>query len=508
MSQLGTQVITSETPPAVQNSSNTANAFFVGVADWGPSGASGVNTPVSSMAQAAAVIGAPSGSTSYGAGRSATNANLYDALDAFFGEGGSTAYISPVLAPSGRTSATIALAPSAALTLTAQYPGVGGNGIKVAVQNNTTTYTITLSDTNGNVLTTSPALATVAAGVTWAATTGLVTAVSSGSTLPSTATATAMSGGANGTTPTITEWTAAINAFGANLGPGQILAPGQTNTTLSGIWSALALHASQNNRVAICDETDGASISTITSDVSGAAIASALQGYMGIWAGSRLIPGIVGGTSRTVPPSPIIAALCARVDQTGNPNLPPAGASFPLQYARNTATIVSGTQDTYSAADLGTLNSIGVNGFQAISNIPQNYGFATLVPPTSDLIYWQFNHARLRMALVSQSQFVTAPFFASQADGQGSTATRLNQALSAMFGAFYDQGALYGQNKTDAFTVNTGPSVNTALSLSQGTLAAQCSAEMSPGIQLVLTYINAVPITRTLLQTANPAQNQ
>lgn len=511
MSQLGVSVITAETPPASTNLANTANAFFVGIADWGNSGATGVNTPVNSLSQAAAVIGGPTGATSYGAGRSSTNANLYDALDAFFREGGSTAYISRVLPASGGASATLALAPSAAITLTAQYQGVGGNSIFVAVNNQTTYVIITLTDASGNVLAISPQCSTLAAIVSWAATTGLVTAVSNGATLPSTVTATQMASGSNGTTPTITQWTTAINSFGSALGPGQILAPGQTNTSLSGIWSALLTHAQANNRVALCDETDGASVATIQSDITSAALPSNLEQYGGCWAGNRLIPGIVSGTTRSISPSGVLAGICARVDSTGNPNLPPAGQNFALNYAQQAATIVSGSTDTYSLADLGTLNSSGVNGFQSgplVNNIPQPYGLASLCPASSDAIYWQFNHARLRMAIVTALQQASMPYVFSQADGQGADITAFNSALQAALMTFFNAGALYGAKSTDAFTVNTGPGVNPPAQLQAGTLSAQVAVRMAPGIQLIVTQMNAVSITQTLTQTANPAQNQ
>src|ERR1700733_8930638 len=173
MPTLGVQVLTSETPPATTSSQTTATAFFTGVADWGPSGSANVNTLVTSMAQAGAVIGAPQGTGLVQNYRSTTNATLYDALDVFFREGGGQCYISRTLGASGSASATIALAPSAAVTFTAQYAGVGGNAIYVVVNNQTTYAIITLQDSLGNVLATSPQCASLAAIVSWAATTNL-----------------------------------------------------------------------------------------------------------------------------------------------------------------------------------------------------------------------------------------------------------------------------------------------------------------------------------------------
>lgn len=508
MAQLGVVIQTGETPPANSSPFSTSNAFMVGFADWGPSGLTGVNNTLSSnLAQAASIVGGPTGQGTQ-AQRTATNATLYDSADAFFREGGGTLYISRVLG-SSPVRASLVAGPSSAVTFTAQYYGAGGNGISVQITNNTTTVTINLLDSAGNVLATSGALSTLPQIVSWAATTGIVTATTTGATLPSTLSATALSGGTDDRgTANLASYTTAINAFGTNLGPGQIFAPGVTNTSLSGIWSALLTHAQAFNRVAILDETDGASVATVNTDLSTAAIPSGLQGYGGVWAGSRLIPGLVGGTTRTVPPSPIIAGLCARVDQTGNPNLPPAGVNFPLQYATTASTQVSDPIDTYSSNDVNTLNGFGVNTFKRVSGLVQNRGFVTLIPPTTDGIYWQFNHARERMALVAMFGEVGERYYGSQADGQGSTITKLSGDLQNGLLQHYGAGALYGQNASDAFSINTGPSVNTPQLLQAGQLTAQVAVRLSPAIQLVWLSLNAVPITQTLTQAASPAQNQ
>src|SRR6185437_11870496 len=148
--------------------------------------------------------------------------------------------------------------------------------------------------------------------------TGLVTAVSTGSTLPTTLAATPLAGGTNGTTPLLANWQSALAAFGPTLGPGQVSAPGQTNTGLNGIWSALGTHAQANNRVAICDMDDAQSATTIITDLASFGT-SAVASYCGFWAGDVIVPSSTGtpGQTRTVPPSPVISALCARVDAAG-----------------------------------------------------------------------------------------------------------------------------------------------------------------------------------------------
>lgn len=505
MASIGTQVLTQETPPSVVNTNNTANAFMVGFADWGPVGTAGVLNPVISLNQAAAQIGPPNGGLVQQS-RTATNATLYDSADVFFREGGANLYIGRVVGPNP-TSGTLNLLDSlggAAATLTAAYVGPGSSAINAVVTNNTTSYKITLQDAAGNVLATSPTLSNTTPKtdlINWAAGTNLVTATTGNSNLPKTIAATPLSAGTDDhANATLTQWTNALNAgFDSGLGPGQVMAPGQTNTSLPGIWSALANHALNSNRIALLDGTDGNTATQAVAEVTTANLPASLQGYAGIWAGNLQIPGIVSGTTRVIPPSPVVAALCARVDNRGNPNLAAAGTSLPLQYVSGINTIYTGAL----SGDIATLNGSGINVFSTQLGVLQNFGFVSAVAtPQGDAIYWQLSHSRLRMAIVAQSVVIAQPFQFGQLDGQGQTLSAFAGALQGMLLAFYQTGALFGAKPTDAFTVNTGSTVNTTASLLNGNLLAQLAVRMSPFAQLTTITVNAIPITTNLIQTS------
>lgn len=495
---VGVTVAATEIPASANSLFSTQNGFAPAVTDWGPVGQA---VPCTSLANVASQLGTPTGSGNPTASRTTTDSTVFDASQTFFNEDGIARpllYVSRVVGTSP-ANATITLAPTAALTITAAYPGPGGNGIYVAVQNNTTTVTLTLTDSAGYVLASSPALGSLSACVSWLASTGLVTATSSGSTLPSTAAATALSGGSNGTGVNLASYTSALAAFTAPLGPGQVFAPGVTNTTFAGAWSALGTHAQAFNRVAICDMDDNVSAATEITDL-GTFGTTGVASYCGFWAGSRSIPGVVPNTTRTVAPSPVIAALCARVDQSGNPNQAAAGTVFgPLAYATAAASLVSGAPyDTYSAADLNTLNAAGINTFQRVNGIPCNYGFVSPLLSSSDAIYWQFNHSRFRMALVAQAQLLGQPFVFAQLDGQANQAAAFNGALSNMLLPYAVSGALWappGTPPANAFTVDTGPDVNTPQTQALGQLNATITVSFSYFAQNVQININVVPIT-------------
>ena len=512
MAQIGTIVTSQESPPAVANANSTANAFMVGFADWGPGGASGVNTavttPSSSLAAAAALIGPPNGGLTQNQ-RTSTNATLYDSADVFFREGGANLYLSRVCGPNP-TKGSMVIRDSASVTcasIIAAYFGPGSSAINIAVATTgSPTYTITITDNLGNVLATSPTLTSVANHtelVAWAATTNLITAASVTASTPGNfTTASPLTSGLDDHgNATITHWTSALTTgFGYGLGPGQVMAPNQNNTSLAGIWSALATHAQNNNRIALLDGTDGNTATAAVSEVTTAALSSSLQSYAGIWAGNLQIPGITSGTVRVIPPSPVVAALCARADNRGNPNQAPAGVNYPLQYVSGQNTIYSGPL----TGDIATLNNSGINVFSVQFNTLQNFGFVSAQGlPTVDAIYWQLSHGRLRMAIINQSQIVSQPFEFSQLDGQGQTISAFGGALSGMLLGYYQVGALYGATAPAAFSVNVGSSVNTPASLQAGLLQAVLAVRMSPFAQLVQIVINAVPITQGLVQTAS-----
>lgn len=502
MAQVGVFAQATETPPSTTTTFSTANGFAAGFTDWGPVGQA---VPVTSQGNAATQLGTPSGSGNPYSSRTATDATVFDAADTVFNEDGiaqPTLYVSRVVGPSPVNASKVLQDGSSqtSLTITAQYPGVGGNGILVASTNNSTTYTLTLTDTAGNTLAASPALSTLAAGVAWAATTGLVTAVAGGGTLPATHSASALTGGTDDRVDaTITNWQTAYTAFLPTLGPGQVFAPGQTNTGLNGIWSALGAHAQANNRVAVCNMRDNQSASTIVADL-GSFGTSAVASYCGFWAGDRQIPGVVSGTNREVSPDSVIAGLCARVDQAGNPNLAAAGINYPLAYATSPWSMVSGAPyDTYSPADLNTLNGAGINTFQRINGNPTNYGFVSSQPLTSDAIYWQFNHARLRMGIVAQAQVLGQPFVFAQLDGQGSKALAFASVLDGqLLGPLWKAGALYGATADKAYAIDVGSDINTPATIAAGQLNAKLTVSFSYFAQNVNILINVVPLTQSV----------
>ena len=240
----GTYVSISTAPPP-QGAAPATGAFFVaGLTLRGPVGTA---VPLQSMSDYANYLGTRQ-----------TYSSMYDALDAFFMEGGTQAYVTRVVGPAATTAAHTladrAGSPQSTLVVNANGPGLWGNSLQIAVIAGPISGTFQLQVTfAGAVVETSPPLVTPVDAVNWGTfnpgPTGVgtsskyLTITNAGSTTaapnnqPALISATALTGGADDNTNAgDTQFNAALTAFLANLGPGQVAAPGiVTNATYANL---------------------------------------------------------------------------------------------------------------------------------------------------------------------------------------------------------------------------------------------------------------------------------
>jgi hypothetical protein len=159
--------------------------------------------------------------------------------------------------------------------------------------------------------------------------------------------------------------------------------------------------------------------------------------------------------------------------------------------------------DTYSNADLQTLNAAAINTFQKVNGVPTNYGFVSAVPPTSDGIYWQFSHSRLRMFIISQAQLFGQPFVFAQIDGQQTKQNQFKNALTGLLmSPLYKAGALYGATESAAYQIDVGSDINTPTTIAAGQLNAKITCSFSYFAQNVTILVSVTPITSTSLAAA------
>jgi hypothetical protein len=417
---------------------------------------------------------------------------LWDALEIFFREGGSQAYVVRVAGASAVTATKTLMdgqgTPVASLRVDAKNPGVWGNSLNVAVVASGSDRQIVI--TNGSVeVDRSPFFSDQATAVAWSLNSDWVNVVIPGGAstqLPAAASAAALTSGADDNAGiTDNQRQAALAYFTRDLGPGQVSIPG--NITTANL-QALVAHARAYNRQALLDGTDTASRSTLVTQ------AEALQGdeYGAIFAPWVLIPGIVGNTSRTVPPSAVAAGLMARSDATQSPNVPAAGDNGRAKYA------IGLSQVAWTDTDRQLLNDDNVNVFRQISGQVTLYGYRTLMNPNGDPSWQWLSNQRLRLKITAEAEKVAEGFLFDQIDGKGQKIAEFGGALSAVLLGYYNAGSLYGDTPSEAFSVDVGESVNTPTTLAAGELRAVLSMIMSPLAEVVKIEITKVPVGQAI----------
>jgi len=471
----GTTVTTLQTAPPRSAPTAISPWFVAGFTAQGPT------TPqtLRSMNDYAAIYGAR-----------LSSAILYDALDAYFQEGGNEAIVARVVGPTP-VLATVNLPDGSAVTslvVTAKGYGSYANGWKIIVTG-AGPYTITVQDANSNVLEVSPSLTTQADAIAYGLTSAYISiALGSSSLIPAAETNKVLAGGTDDSTDaTDTNWLAAINLFTKDFGPGQVSMPGRTTATAH---ANLIAHAAANNRRALLDFADSGSRATlVTAAATDTAVSnSEYAAGFGPWV---VIPGVVNSTTRTVPSSAIAAGIMARNDNAGlTPNQPSAGTQYGV------SRIALGlSQAAWSDSDRSLLNSAGVNVFRTINGSIVLFGYRTLAPLTVPADWVLLSNSRLVMAIVAQAQQIGLGYVFKQIDGQGFLFADFAADLTAMLGPYYADGSLFGDTQADAFTVNTGPSVNTPATIAALQLCAVISLALSPDAEQVPIEIVTTTLT-------------
>ena len=473
MARPGTEVVVVDTPSIVGVPVDTGQFFIAGTAERG---SSTVATLIGSINEFNRKFGARQ-SSSY----------LYDALDAYLGEGGERAYVAVVVGPAAlAASLVIQNGGDDSLRVSANSVGEWGNDLNVELLAGPI---LQISDSSG-ILETSPVLADVAAAVDWARFSDYIVVVDLGAVIPPAPVAIADLDGGTSDAANIDDarWKAALDTFLIELGPGQVALPGQT----SGVsHQNLLEHAHARNRIALLDAPDTSSRAVL------AAATAALAGVEGVRTGAMFAPwiriaGLISGISRTIPPSAIVAGLIARNDAVNSANVAAAGNNGQSSLA------IDLTQPSFSEADRVELNKAGINLFRNFYGQIRLYGYRSLTSPVTDVDWVQLTAARIVMEIRSRADRIADRYVFAQLDGRGQTISAFGGELSGMLLGFWRDGALFGTTPREAFTVNVGGNVNTPESLRAGNLQAELGVRVSPFAELVRIAIVRSAITEEL----------
>lgn len=418
-----------------------------------------------------------------------------DAIEAHFRNGGVAVNFIRIVGPAA-TKATVTLddaqgVPVASLGVDAVGEGASTLSVDVdAASDGRFTLAVYEGDT---LLEISPPLETPADAVSWSENSPYIRVRALGANVPAaTANPVALAGGDDDRAAvTDTHRIEAINRIPKGDGPGQVSIPGATTAEAH---AGLEAHAEANNRFAIKDAPNSSDEATLiaAADASRALTTPEQQSHGFLVEGWHLIPGLVPGTTRTVPPSAVVSALMARQDAaTGNPNEPAAGVAGIPSFSLGV------TRPNWSDDARGRLNDAGVNVFHEKSGTQRLYGYRTGVEEYGSAGAWlSASNARLRMAIQAQADELAEPFVFAQITK--AKIAEYNGVLTGMLLGWYNLGALFGDSPQEAFVVDTGPTVNTVERIAARQLSAVMGTRMSEFAEVVYMEFVKIPVTEAL----------
>lgn len=477
MARPGVTVTTSVAPPSSGPPIRTGTAFFAGTAGQGRTD---VAERIESISDFERLYG-----------ERASYSYLRDAVDTYFREGGGSAYVVRVVGDAAAAS-SVELDDSSddpTILVSAYGPGEFADDWTASVAVASGVTTLTIENGEGEVIDT---YSTTEGKDGLLAYEGfkyvVLTDAHAGNGDPKIVTDAGFAGGSDDLAGiTDADWESALDLFVKGYGPGQVLAPGQTDAD---IQAALLEHAEANNRVALLDAPNTDVLATIEAAAT-AARDTGLGSFGAMFGPWAKVPGATSGTSRSVPYSAVQAGLEARRDRVQSPNVPASGRDYPLRYVQSLAY-------EFTDDDRTELIEYGVNVAKSVGGVRETYGYRSLSDPDTDANWVQFNYSRLRMAITAVMEDIGESFLFDQIDGKGLKLSEFGSAITGGLMVFYVAGSLFGETPDEAFRVDTGPSINTAETLSAGELHAVAACRFSPHAEVVLIEIVKTPITQSV----------
>jgi hypothetical protein len=404
--------------------------------------------------------------------------SLYDAAGVFFREGGDTMVVQRIVGPTPATASGT----SGPLEIDASSAGEWGNDLDVDVTVSGTDFSLTVK-LDDEIVETSPMLADGSEAAAWSANSSYVRITDAGGADPTAGTTPLTGGTDDRANVTQAELEAALAKFTAEMGPGQVAAPGITSAE---VHEALLSHAYGTKRNALVDFENTSVIGDVVTAATTLRDDAGHTFSGGFWPWDTA-PAESAGASRTVPGSARNAALFARsVRETGGEvGQPPAGGRYPSRYVTGLSQL-SITDD-----ERELLNDSGVNVSITRRGQVLTYGNRTLTSAIAEPIWSQLNQSRVIAALAAESGEIGADYVHGKIDGQGLKVGEFAGRLQGLCAEYYRRGDLYGETPEDAFTVTS----EVAIEGGAATLLATIDAVVSPGSDKVRITIFKSPIS-------------
>jgi hypothetical protein len=487
MARPGVQVLIKSAPPSRSAPSDTGVAFFAGLAQ---KGRTDVAVPIHNMDEYQQFFGA----------RVNPYQTLYDACDIAFKTGAAVIYVGRVVGPAAVKDSKTFNDAGAAPSIAVDSIGAGASGYSAQIVAGAvagTAHVVVTNTADGSLVTQSPDYALPVDFANWSNQDNYIRIRALGANVPAVAAATPLLAGNddNGNVVDATKVAAIPVLFPAALGAGQLAYPGATTVATQ---VALANHAQNTNRVALLDGPDTSdgptAIAAATALRNGAGLQSLAETYCMMSSPWLVVPGVVGGTTRTVPPSAVIAGLIASSDGSNNPNVPAAGANGQADI------VIRLSQVDWADAVRQTLNDAGISAFKNVYGAYRLYGYRSLanINVAASNAWVEFSAARLRMAITQDLNAIGEDFVFDQVDGQRKKLAEYGGAARGRLLQYWTLGALYGASAAESFSVDVGPTVNTDATVALRELHCKIGLRTSPFAEMAYFDVTKVPTTSHL----------
>ena len=451
------------TGPSNTTVRESSQAFFVGLAERGPSDAA---FRVDSLAEFEEIFG---GYVTY--------AYLHPTVQAFFEEGGTQAYVTRVVGPAP-ISGTLNLVAGIVTVITLDAVGAGdwsGNlSAEVvesgALRNLKIRYNDDIIFSTGLKASNAAIVSAVNASVVASR---YVTATLITDALVDEVIITGFSDGdddrADNTVDTsFTAFSDALASFLDSYGTGAVACP-ETHV----INEALITHANLYNRIAILHaestETDAADMIASLPALDGAEHGAMYYPWV-------YVPTTVSGVNRLIPPDGYVMGKRALAHNQNGPHQPGAGLI-------SAARFVNGVYVDVDKAAGDALDESLVNAIRIIANQVRVYGARSLSTDTQNFRFITAQDTVNSVVAAAGASMEDLVF--SVIDSRGGLFAEITGRLTAICENIKSLGALYegfdvNGKKVDAgYTVKCDTSINTTASLSQGTVSAQLGIRVS-----------------------------
>ena len=462
---ISTAVRTGPSSPTVRESSQ---AFFVGLADRGPTDAA---LKVSSIEEFEDIYG---GYVSY--------AYLHPTVETFFEEGGTQCYIARVAGSAATTGVkNITSSGSVAIALEANGPGAWSSNLNVTTTAGTAASTFVVKiflgqqllmstfNCSSNEIAVGKINSHPVASKYVTATVGATTALPN----PYVATSAFSEGSDDRASVVAADYVTGLDLFNDALGTGAVSCPENASAT---VYEALIAHANDYSRIAILhgvsDDTQ-AEIKTMAQTISGGEQNAEHAALSYPWV---YVPTAVAGINRLIPPDGYVAGKRSAAHNT-------AGAHVPYAGLLSQAVFVNGVVTDINKTNGDLLDDEGVNAIRVIQNTVRIYGARSLSADTTNFRY--ITAQDIVNGIVTDSNRTLESVVFSTIDGRNNSFASVEAKLIAVLEAARISGALYeafdanGRRIDFGYTVKCDSSLNPVSQLATGLIKARVGVRVS-----------------------------